>query len=330
MTKTLASVEFGSICCVLHPSNLIFPTGLITSQTFLVYIAPPELAVNSTAVNSQHYKIIILNSRKATFRKKVKCKIPLYAHHRLFVTHMCDESSPRKMSVNTHRPCEAEGEADRVGEAVRVSLGHLERVGAEDGSHGPAVGAGRIWGDAGLIVLQTDPKESLAFALLLALRVSGASGAAVGIPRYPFLVKKLLQLELKNSGAQNLQRQHADTQLDQRFLHTGNVTGWFILQIRRVDTDAPRVKTRVNVEPTWQVSRDTVTTRSRHGLPIVLTGSESSTGPSSPTQTIMGKVLKAFRYVTDETDSRRADEEKLFLPCVCFLASLFSHRTHAF
>lgn len=110
------------------------------------------------------------------------------------------------MPVNTHRPCEAEGKADRVGEAVRVGLGHLERVGAEDGSHGPAIGAGRIWGDAGLIMLQTDPKERLAFALLLALQMSGASGAAVGIPRYPFLVKKLLQLELKHSGAQNLQR----------------------------------------------------------------------------------------------------------------------------
>lgn len=110
------------------------------------------------------------------------------------------------MSVNTHWPCEAEGKADGVGEAVRVGLGNLERVGAEDWSHGAAVGAGRLWGDVGLIMLQTDPKESLAFTLLLALQMSGASGAAVGVPRYTFLVEKLLQLELKHSGAQNLQR----------------------------------------------------------------------------------------------------------------------------
>lgn len=55
-------------------------------------------------------------------------------------------------------------------------------------------------------MLQTDPKESLAFTLLLALRMSGAPGAAVGVPRYPLLVEKLLQLELKQSGGQNLQR----------------------------------------------------------------------------------------------------------------------------
>lgn len=115
-------------------------------------------------------------------------------------------TSPHKMLVNTHRPREAEGKADRVGKAVRVGLGHLKRVGAEDGSHGSAIGAGRLWGDAGLIMLQADSKESLAFTLLLTLRMSGASGAAVGVPRYPLLVEKLLQLELKHSGGQNLQK----------------------------------------------------------------------------------------------------------------------------
>ncbi len=107
------------------------------------------------------------------------------------------------MPVNTHRPCEAELEADRVGEAVRVGLRHLEGVGAEDGSHGAAVGAGGLGGDVGLVVLQTNPKESLALALLV-LALSGASRAAVGVPRYPFLVEELLQLQLKHSGAQNL------------------------------------------------------------------------------------------------------------------------------
>lgn len=112
---------------------------------------------------------------------------------------------PHKRPTNTHRPCETEGEADWVGEAVRVGLRHLEGVGAKNGSHGTAIGAGGLWGDVGLVVLQTNPKESLTLALLvLALRKSRASGAAVGIPRYTFLVEELLQLQLKHSGAQNL------------------------------------------------------------------------------------------------------------------------------
>lgn len=113
--------------------------------------------------------------------------------------------------VNTYRPREAEGKADGVGKAVRVGLGHLKRVGAEDGSHGPAIGARRLWGDAGLVMLQADPKESLAFTLLLALRLSGVSGAAVGVSRYPLLVEEFLQLELKHSGAQHLQRRHTNS-----------------------------------------------------------------------------------------------------------------------
>ncbi len=110
-----------------------------------------------------------------------------------------------KKPANTHRPCEAEGEADWVGEAVRVGLRHLEGVGAEDGSHGTAVRAGRLGGDVGLVMLQTNPKEGLALALLvLALRKSRASGAAVAVSRYPLLVEELLQLQLKHSGAPTL------------------------------------------------------------------------------------------------------------------------------
>lgn len=84
------------------------------------------------------------------------------------------------MFTNTHRPREAEGEVDRVGEAVRVGLRHLEGVGAEDGSHSAAVGAGRLGGDVRLVMLQANPKESLALTLLaVALLVSRASRAAV-------------------------------------------------------------------------------------------------------------------------------------------------------
>lgn len=110
-------------------------------------------------------------------------------------------------TVLTHRPCEAEGEADWVGEAVRVGLRDLEGVGAEDGSHRTPVRARGLRGDVGLVVLQTNPKESLALALLVvALRMCSATGAAVGVPRCPFLVEELLQLQLKHARAQNLQR----------------------------------------------------------------------------------------------------------------------------
>lgn len=106
------------------------------------------------------------------------------------------------MPINTYRPCEAEREVDWVGEAVRVGLRYLEGVRAEDGRHSTAVGAGRLGGDVGLVMLQTNPKESLALTLpVLALRMSRASGAAVAVPRYPFLVEKLLQLQLKHSRA---------------------------------------------------------------------------------------------------------------------------------
>lgn len=104
----------------------------------------------------------------------------------------------------THRPREAEGEADRVGEAIRVGLRHLEGVGAEDRSHGAPVGTGRLRGDVGLIVLETNPKERLALALLVvvALRVrSTTAGAAVAVPRRPLLVEELLQLQLEHPRA---------------------------------------------------------------------------------------------------------------------------------
>lgn len=109
---------------------------------------------------------------------------------------------------NTHRPSEAEGEADGVGETVRVGLRHLEGVGAEDGRHSPAVGAGRLGGDVGLVMLQADSEVSLALALLVSLQGCRASGTAVGVPRHPFLIEKLLQLQLKYSGAPDLLRQH--------------------------------------------------------------------------------------------------------------------------
>lgn len=48
-------------------------------------------------------------------------------------------------------------------------------------------------------MLQADPKESLALALLVALRVRGASRATVGVPSYSLLVEKLLQFELEHA-----------------------------------------------------------------------------------------------------------------------------------
>lgn len=104
----------------------------------------------------------------------------------------------------TYWPREAERKVDGVGEAVRVGLGHLEGVGAEDRRHSPAVGAGGIGGDAGLVMLQADPKEGLALALLVTLWMRRASRATVGVPRRPLLVEKLLQLQLKHARAQNL------------------------------------------------------------------------------------------------------------------------------
>lgn len=52
-------------------------------------------------------------------------------------------------------------------------------------------------------MLQTDPKESLAFTLMMVLYLS-AAGTAVGVSRYPLLIEKLLQFQLKNPRAKNL------------------------------------------------------------------------------------------------------------------------------
>lgn len=46
-------------------------------------------------------------------------------------------------------------------------------------------------------MLEADPKESLAFTLVMGLRLS-ATGTAVGISRYALLVEELLQFQLKN------------------------------------------------------------------------------------------------------------------------------------
>lgn len=107
-----------------------------------------------------------------------------------------------RMSIITHRPCEAELEAHWVGEAIRVGLWYLEGIWTEDGSHCSAVRARRFGGDIRLIVLQTNPKESFALAVLVWM--SGPSRAAVGIPVYPLFIKKLLQFKLKHSRTQNL------------------------------------------------------------------------------------------------------------------------------
>lgn len=104
----------------------------------------------------------------------------------------------------TYWPREAERKADRVGETVRIGLRHLEGVGAEDWGHSPAVGARGLGGDAGLVMLQADPKEGLTLALLVTLWMRRASWATVGVPRYPLLVEKLLQLQLKQARAQHL------------------------------------------------------------------------------------------------------------------------------
>lgn len=125
------------------------------------------------------------------------------------------------MSVNTYRPREAEVKADWIGEAFRIGLRHLEGVGAQNGSYSPAVSAGGLGGDAGLVMLQTDPKESLALALLVALWMSRASRAAVGVPRHPFLVEKLLQLQLKDSGARNLWSGGDTSTISTVSFHTG-------------------------------------------------------------------------------------------------------------
>lgn len=88
----------------------------------------------------------------------------------------------------TYRPREAEVNPDGVGErALRDDIGHLERVGAEHGRHGAAVGAWRLRGGVGLVVLETDPEEGLTLALLLERR-GQASLTAVFVALHSLLV----------------------------------------------------------------------------------------------------------------------------------------------
>lgn len=53
-------------------------------------------------------------------------------------------------------------------------------------------------------MLQADPKESLAFALLQALRARHPTTTAVHVPHRTFLIDELLQLQLEEPGARDL------------------------------------------------------------------------------------------------------------------------------
>jgi len=107
----------------------------------------------------------------------------------------------------THGPGEAEGEADGVAEG-RISaaraVGDAEGVGPQDGGDGTAVGAGRLGGHAGLVVLEADAEEGLAVALLQPTSSGAAPPAAVTVAEQPLLIDKLLQLQLEDPGATNL------------------------------------------------------------------------------------------------------------------------------
>lgn len=69
------------------------------------------------------------------------------------VRHEPHQEMSRLLHGGTHWPCEAEGKADWVGEAVCIGFWHLEGVGAQDRGHSSAVGAGGLRGDVGLIML---------------------------------------------------------------------------------------------------------------------------------------------------------------------------------
>lgn len=112
------------------------------------------------------------------------------------------------MNTSVYRPREAEVHPDGVGEgAVGEDVGDLEGVGAQDGGHGAAVRAWWLRGGVGLVVLETDPEEGLARALLLE-GGRQASSAAVLVALHSLLVQKLLQLQLKHSRTKTL---HAHT-----------------------------------------------------------------------------------------------------------------------
>lgn len=100
-------------------------------------------------------------------------------------------------------PGEAEGEADGVAEGGLGAVGHAEGVGSQHGGDGAAVGAGRLGGDAGLVVLEAHAEEGLAVALLQP-GAAAPPAAAVAVPQQPLLIDKLLQLQLEHPGAPHL------------------------------------------------------------------------------------------------------------------------------
>lgn len=105
-------------------------------------------------------------------------------------------------------PGEAEGEADGVAEGglgAAGAVGHAEGVGAQHRGDGAAVGAGRLGGYAGLIVLEAHAEEGLAVALLQpGAGAAAPRAAAVAVPQQPLLIDKLLQLQLEHPGAAHL------------------------------------------------------------------------------------------------------------------------------
>lgn len=104
-------------------------------------------------------------------------------------------------------PGEAEGEADGIAEGgvgAARAVGDAEGVGAEDGGDGAAVGAGRLGGHAGLVVLEADAEEGLAVALLEPAGAGAAPAAAVAVAEQPLLIDKLLQLQLEDPGGADL------------------------------------------------------------------------------------------------------------------------------
>lgn len=103
------------------------------------------------------------------------------------------------------RPGEAKGEADGVAEGgVRArAVREAEGVDAQHRSDGAAVGAGRLGGHAGLVVLEAHAEEGPAGAR----RRARAPAAAVAVPQQPLLVDELLQLQLEHPGAPDLAQQ---------------------------------------------------------------------------------------------------------------------------
>lgn len=101
-----------------------------------------------------------------------------------------------------HRPGEAQREADRVAEGGvgAGTVGQAEGVDAQHRRDGAAVGAGRLGGHAGLVVLETHAEEGPAGAR----RRPRAPAAAAAVPQQPLLVDELLQLQLEHPRAPDL------------------------------------------------------------------------------------------------------------------------------